>query len=523
VIDCNFPEFHLKGIAKGLSNAGVDIVEMGFLRGNTEYSGNSTFFTEISQVRKFIPENHKKTMYVLFADYGLQYGMWNFSKLTEYDDSNCIKGIRLGFRKCDFKDSLEIMKLIMDKGYKLFIQTVESIDYSDKELLDVIEEINKLKPYSFGIVDTFGAMYKDDVVRLYGLVDHNLSDEICIDFHSHNNMQLSFAFAQEIVELSRGHRKIIIDATLDGMGKVFGNLNTELIVDFLNRKYGCNYDLDEIFDTIDGHLQWIKQKEPWGYSIPGFMAGIYSSHPNNVKYLTKMHKLHTKDIRYIISMIEPELRKRYDYDNIERLYIEYFNSNYDDHSSLNLLKESLKNRNVLIVIYGSSVNQYKDQIISFVREKNPIVISVNHVYGEIDVDYVFYGNQRRYDDFGENDEVKTIITSNLSSKRNVHIVVNFNKVISRGFKYFDNSAIMLLKLLRNIGIESIAIAGFDGFDSNMSASYSDEVFSHNLEASDFKEINEDLSLLLKDFAKSLRDKKSIEFLTPSRFERIFRD
>lgn len=61
--------------------------------------------------------------------------------------------------------------------------------------------------------------------------------DICINFHSHNNYQLSFAFAQEVIKLSgSGSRQIIIDGILGGMGKVAGKLNTELIVDFLVRK-----------------------------------------------------------------------------------------------------------------------------------------------------------------------------------------------------------------------------------------------------------------------------------------------
>ena len=54
--------------------------------------------------------------------------------------------------------------------------------------------------------------------------------DICINFHSHNNYQLSFAFAQEVIKLSgSSSRQIIIDGTLGGIGKVAGNLNTELI------------------------------------------------------------------------------------------------------------------------------------------------------------------------------------------------------------------------------------------------------------------------------------------------------
>lgn len=96
--------------------------------------------------------------------------------------------------------------------------------------------VNDVMPYSFGIVDTYGGMYLDDITHIYGMVEHNLNSNICIDIHSHNNFQSSFAFAQEIIRICDSKRNIILDSTLNGMGKCAGNLNTELIVDYLNRK-----------------------------------------------------------------------------------------------------------------------------------------------------------------------------------------------------------------------------------------------------------------------------------------------
>lgn len=73
---------------------------------------------------------------------------------------------------------------------------------------------------------------------------------ICINFHSHNNYQLSFAFAQEVIKLSgTSNRQIIIDGTLGGIGKVAGNLNTELIVDYLVRKKYYDYEFEDILDA----------------------------------------------------------------------------------------------------------------------------------------------------------------------------------------------------------------------------------------------------------------------------------
>ena len=320
IIDCKFDNQETKEIARRLQEANIDIIEVGFIRDwhKVDYQGNSTFFTDVDQIRPYINKNGK-TIFAAFIDYG----MCDIDSLKPCDGTS-IDAIRFGFTKKNYDEAYEDVvrwaKLIKDRGYKLFVQGVNSLNYTDFELLQVIQMINEIHPFSFGIVDTYGAMYMDDVDRLYNLVDHNMLPDICMDFHSHNNYQLSFAFAQEVIKLSsHSTRRIIIDGTLSGMGKVAGNLNIALLVEFLNRKMGYNYDLDLIFDTIDDYIHKYARTHSWGYSIPALMAGIYKSHPNNVIYLTEKFRLESKDIGKLLSMIDPQLRQRYDYDNIQRL------------------------------------------------------------------------------------------------------------------------------------------------------------------------------------------------------------
>ena len=85
------------------------------------------------------------------------------------------------------------------------------MSYTDRELLEIVDMVNHVHPYSFGIVDTYGAMYMDDVNRLYGLIDHNMLPDICINFHF-DIIIISFhlLFAQELIKLSStGTRQII--------------------------------------------------------------------------------------------------------------------------------------------------------------------------------------------------------------------------------------------------------------------------------------------------------------------------
>lgn len=522
IIDCAFPDQEIKEISERLADAKIDIIEVGFLRDwrKINYKGNSTFFTDVDQMRSFVKDRKRDTIYTAFIDYG----MCDIDTLKPYDGTS-IDAIRFGFTKQNYDEKYDDVvrwaKVIKEKGYKLFVQGVNSLNYTDLELLEVVRMINEIHPYSFGIVDTYGAMYVDDVDRLYGLIDHNLLPDICINFHSHNNYQLSFAFAQEVIRLSdTGGRKIIIDGTLGGMGKVAGNLNTELIVDFLVRKKHYDYEFEDILDILDDYIYKYSLDHKWGYSTPAMMAGVYKAHPNNVIYLTEKYRLDTKDIGKLLSMIDPVMRQRYDYDNIQKLYIEYTAEKVDDREAIIKLKGKFENKEVLVMVPGNTLNTHKDKINNYINEHEPKVISVNFIADEPTA-IAFFGNQKRYNRLADkrNNRI-VIISSNIRSDTAEDIAINYHSLINRGYKYFENSAMMLFNLLKKLNPSKITIAGFDGFDEHNESNYEDGSYQNNRHIDEFGTLNKELNAMFSEIVAIMSPKCKFFFLTPSLFSDV---
>ena len=522
IIDCAFPDQEIKEIANRLADAKIDIIEVGFLRDyrKVNYQGNSTFFTDVDQIRPFVNREKKTTIYAAFIDYG----MCDIDTLGPFDGTS-IDAIRFGFTKKNYVEEYDEVvrwaKVIKEKGYKLFIQGVNSLNYTDLELLEVVKMINEIHPYSFGIVDTYGAMYMDDVDRIYGLIDHNMLPDICVNFHSHNNYQLSFAFAQEVIKLSgTSNRQIIIDGTLGGMGKVAGNLNTELIVDFLVRKKHYDYEFESILDMLDDYIYKYSLEHKWGYSTAAMMAGIYKSHPNNVIYLTEKFRLDTKDIGKLLSMIDPAMRQRYDYDNIQRLYTEYVAEKVDDHEAIAKLKGIMEGKEVLVMVPGNTLNTHREQIDSYIALNNPVVISVNFVADE-PYAYAFFGNQKRYSRLKKKREGRScIISSNVKTDHVSDVIVNYHSLINRGYKYFENSTIMLLNLLRRVNPIKITIAGFDGFDEKNNENYADSSYQNERHVREFAILNKEIREMFKEIVATMSPACSFEMITPSIYDEI---
>ena len=162
--DCRFGYENQKKITSGLVEAGIDIIECGFLMNTVTYEPDVTRFTSLKQVAEIIPENREGKIFVMLTNYG----EYNPDKIPEHDGSS-VDGLRVAFHKKNRDDALEECRQIKDKGYKVFVQAMVSLSYTDKEFLDLIERINDLEPYAFYIVDSFGMMKRKDLTRLFYL------------------------------------------------------------------------------------------------------------------------------------------------------------------------------------------------------------------------------------------------------------------------------------------------------------------------------------------------------------------
>ncbi|MDE7433121.1 MAG: hypothetical protein K2N34_14575, partial [Lachnospiraceae bacterium] len=367
LLDCTLREAPLKGLVYGtkflskfiggLEKAKINFLEVGFLIDGI-YESGSTAFTDVKQIERYLINKKKDIIYVALVDVG----RFNVDSLPE-NDGRSIDGIRICFKKGEQKEALKYANNIKKKGYLAFIQHVDTLGYTDDEIKEFVELVNEVNPYAYSIVDTFGSMYQDDVRHLYKIVNENLNNNIRMGFHSHNNLMLANSNSQEFIRLAvNDKRQALIDSSVLGCGRGAGNAHTELLMEYLNKKYFLKYDVNEILDLIDACMPTIRHKCIWGYSIPYFISGLHSAHVFNVNQLLKRHNIKSRDLRAIIESLSEEQKKRYDYSLLEKLYVEHFNNEVDDKKTIDKLNKELKGRKVLLLAPGKSLQNDKNTI-----------------------------------------------------------------------------------------------------------------------------------------------------------------
>lgn len=504
--NCHFGFENQKKIIAGLFEAGIDIIECGFLMNTVTYESDVTRFTSLDQVKSIIPQNKENKIFVLLTDFG----KYNFNELPIYDGSS-IDGIRFAFHKKDRFEAMKCCRQIKEKGYKVFVQAMVSLSYTDEEFLNLINEVNKLNPYAFYIVDSFGTMKRKDLTRLFYIVEHNLNEEIYIGFHSHNNMQLAFSNAQCLVDL-HSQRDIIVDSCVFGMGRGAGNLNTELFVEYLNENAGGDYDIKSLLSIIDEIINEFYQRNYWGYSLPNYLSASHNAHPNYASYLDDKKTLTVEDMNEIFNMMKDEKKNSFDKDYIESLYLRYMANGKVQEKHKAELKEKIEGKRILLIAPGKSSADEKEKILAFATDEDIVKISINFDYEEVETDFIFLSNHRRFRDLNKNQRKKCIVTSNIDVD-DIYIKIKYRDLIVNEQIVKDNAGLMAIKFLINYGAKSIYLAGFDGYSHDADENYVNNRMTIITRNSILDEINRGMSKILKLYSQDVE----LFFLTKEKY------
>lgn len=305
LLNKNSPSDFLKGVMKGLAEAGIDFVETGYLQDKT--NGESLVYRNSVDARKYIPDDRGRTEFLGFCD-NSRYSPANLDTF----DGKSFRWLRISFAKHELEDALNFCRNAQDKGYIVQFNPMDALCYSDYERETLISMVNSAKPGSVSIVDTFGAMYLDDLRHIFRHIDSLLDPQIRIGLHSHDNLGLSCALAETMAMLAEDSgRNVLLDGSLFGMGRGAGNAQTELLADFINKKYGGNYDIPVLLETIEKYIAPLKENISWGYSLPMFICGAEHSHIDNAIHLQEKYKSSAKEIYAVIGSLPSEGRTRY--------------------------------------------------------------------------------------------------------------------------------------------------------------------------------------------------------------------
>lgn len=308
---CNdwcFGQASIQRIISSLDAAQIDYIECGYLAASASVlGGNYTKYSSLDKLYSVIPQNVNK--HKLFCM--VNYGEIDINQIVDCRYS-CISGIRVAFHKQDIDVALRFCLQLMNKGYVVFAQPMVISSYSISEYNELLNKVNQIIPHAMYIVDSFGTMKKNDVLKFFQYADEVLKKSISLGIHLHNNMQLSFSNTQSVIEYNT-MRDIYIDSCVLGVGRGLGNLNTEILVESLNSSQDSKYNISPLLSVMEELKKTLASK--WLFPIPYFLTAKYNAHPKYADYLADFD-LPYLEIEFIIQQMDERKKEYFDKDYI---------------------------------------------------------------------------------------------------------------------------------------------------------------------------------------------------------------
>ena len=167
---------------------------------------------------------------------------------------------------------------------------------------------------------------------------------------------------------------------------------------------------------------------------------------------------------------------------------------------------------MLLLAPGKSLKTEKDTIKKFINAENPFIVSLNFIPEDFEENLAFITNVKRFLSLNNN-EAPLILTSNIENRPKHAYVLNYSSYLNNS-KMFDNVALMVLKLLINIGVKSVSIAGLDGFNTVATENYVSDDLINTAKVNEIDERNDIMSEELSKMSENI----NINFVTKTLYK-----
>ena len=266
-----FSDDFVRKVFLALSEAGVDYMEIGYK------SSEKYFSRDENGAWKFCTEDDLKRIVGGFDNNMKLSAMADIGRIDPEDiipqKDSVLDMIRVACYVKEIDKGISLAHQCLDKGYETTINLMAVSKVLERDLDEALNDLSKSSVPVVYIVDSFGAMYSEQIHFLVKKYFAALPGKE-LGIHAHNNQQL--AFANTIEAIIAGVNRI--DATLYGMGRGAGNCPLELLLSFLKNP---KFDIRPVIEIIQEIFIPLKAEIEWGYHIPYMITGILNEHPRS--------------------------------------------------------------------------------------------------------------------------------------------------------------------------------------------------------------------------------------------------
>ena len=200
--------------------------------------------------------------------------------------------IRVGTNVTETTQAEPYIALAKELGFVVSYNAMKSYAVSPSEFGKIVARVHSWGADIACLVDSAGSMDPDSVAA-YLRAAKSESDSL-LGYHGHDNLSLAMANTLRAIE----EGAVLVDSSLQGMGRSAGNTVTEVLVAILQRRGLLSHiDLKAAMDVGQGLIQPLLGKrgvDPM--AVTGGLAKFHSSFTGKVQSYARKHDIDVRDL-----------------------------------------------------------------------------------------------------------------------------------------------------------------------------------------------------------------------------------
>ena len=200
--------------------------------------------------------------------------------------------VRIGTNVTEATQAEPYIALAKELGLTVSYNAMKSYAVSPAEFGAVVAQVNSWGADIACLVDSAGSMDPDSVAAY--LRAAKAESPSPLGYHGHDNLSLAMANTLRAIE----EGVVLVDSSLQGMGRSAGNTVTEVLVAILQRRGALPHiDLKAAMDVGQGLIQPLLGKrgvDPM--AVTGGLASFHSSFTGKVQRYARKHNVDVRDL-----------------------------------------------------------------------------------------------------------------------------------------------------------------------------------------------------------------------------------
>lgn len=367
--DWDYPFDLVKRYVDAVGAARIDVVELGFRTLHGDGYLGATAYTTDAFIERLAPPPSLRLAVMLNAKEIVTAGDPRHAIREAFARRahSAVSLVRIAANLNEVERLGPALEELHDLGYETALNVMQ---VSELELAEVETFGRQARDFGVAyayIADSFGALRPADVAPIMRALAAGFGTQI--GCHLHDNMSYALANTMEAVDAGA----VIVDSTIQGMGRGPGNVRTEYLVTELARRGMTGARVNPLVNLVERDFAEMKSRYGWGSSLYYFQSANQAVHPTYVMELTKDDRYSPLEIVKAIDRLNSGGATSFD---VRRLSEAVQGEPLRFGGGLDV-DGWCTARDVLIVANGPEARAKESEIEMFIRQHQPFVLGLN--------------------------------------------------------------------------------------------------------------------------------------------------